>query len=152
MRYTKKFIFRKNNNLIFIGQHGFRKHFSCESSLHELITDLNKNQEKKLISILLFIDFRKAFDLVDSRLLIRKLFPYGFNNDALELVKCYFTNRFQHTKIGDIISEEFNINLSVPQGSVLGPLFFLIFVNDLLYDLLYDCDSSPSGYPKINIT
>ena len=63
------------------------------------------------------------------------MFHYGFDNDALELVKCYFTNRFQHTKIGDIISKEFHINLSVSQGSVLGPLFFLIFVDDLLFVL-----------------
>ena len=61
----------ENKNLFFIRQYGFRKHFSFESALHELITDLNKIQVKKLISILLFIDFRKAFDLVDSRLLIR---------------------------------------------------------------------------------
>ena len=66
------------NNILFKGQHGFRSGHSCETALHELISDLNVNRNKKLINILLFIDFRKAFDLVDSRMLLRKLFHFGF--------------------------------------------------------------------------
>ena len=59
----------ESNKLFYSGQHGFRKGYSCESALHELITDINTNQDNRLITILLFIDFRKAFDLVDSELL-----------------------------------------------------------------------------------
>ena len=88
------------------------------------MSDLNKNQEKKLISILLFIDFREAFDLVDINFLLRKLFHYGFSNDSLDLIKSYFTNRKQPVKIDEIKSDIVNMNLGVPQGSVLGPLFF----------------------------
>ena len=58
---------------LFIVQHGLRDNHSCETALHELISDLNKTKEKKLISLLLFIDFRKAFDLVDPQLLLHKL-------------------------------------------------------------------------------
>jgi hypothetical protein len=88
-----------NNKLFYAGQHGFRTGFSCESALHELISDINLNQDKKLITMLLFIDFRKAFDLVDSKLLLKKLFHYGFNNNALKRMKNYFMNRKQIIRI-----------------------------------------------------
>ena len=84
----------------------------------------------KMIAILLLIDFRKAFDLVDSNLLILKLFHYGFGNSALNLVKNYFENREQIVKIGRTTSSTAPLSLDVPQGSCLGPLFFIIFIND----------------------
>ena len=121
----------ESNNLMNEGQHGFRKGHSCETALHELISDINKARDKKLISLLLFIDFRKAFDTVDSNLLLTKLFHYGFDTNALKIVADYFTNRNQITKINSICSASNSIKLGVPQGSILGPLFFLIFINDL---------------------
>ena len=86
------------NNILFKGQHGFRSGHSCETALHELITDLICNRNKKLTSLLLFIDFRKAFDLVDTRLLMRKLMAYGFDNTALKLIGDYFKDRFVSVK------------------------------------------------------
>ena len=58
------------NKLFYSGQHGFRRNHSCETALHELISDLNESKDKKLISLLLFIDFRKAFDCLDTKLLL----------------------------------------------------------------------------------
>ena len=60
------------NNILFMGQHGFRNGHSCETALSELISALNKSRDTNQISLLLFIDFRKAFDLVDSRILLKK--------------------------------------------------------------------------------
>ena len=82
-------------SILFKGQHGFRSDHSCETALHELLSDLNMAKDKRLIAILLFIDFRKAFDLVDSKLLLLKLFHYGFDNSALNLIANYFADRFQ---------------------------------------------------------
>lgn len=119
------------NNLFYSGQHGFRRNHSCETALHELISDLNLSRDKKLIALLFFIDFRQAFDCVDSSLLLCKLFHYGFDTSSLNLIANYFSNRNQVTKIGNVSSDSNIISLGVPQGSILGPLFFLIFINDL---------------------
>ena len=73
----------ENNKLFYAGQHGFIRGFSCESALHEFLSDIKSNQEKRLIKTLLFIDFRKVFDLVDSKLLLRKLFDNNANFNSL---------------------------------------------------------------------
>ncbi len=130
---TQIITYLNSHNILFKGQHGFRSEHSCETALHELLSDMNMIRSLREIGIFLFIDFRKAFDLVDPDLLILKLKLYGFHESALNLIKNYFTNRSQKVKFGGFLSMLRQILLSVPQGSIIGPLFFLIFINDMAY-------------------
>ena len=112
------------NNLFCSAQHGFRSNHSCETALQCIIDDW-----KALLSIvfLLFIDFKKAFDLINREILFLKLFHYVFDNNSLNLFKDYFENRNQKTRIGSDISIPLYLDIGVPQGSVLGHLLFLIY-------------------------
>ena len=85
----------ESNKLFHPSQHGF--------ALHEIITELNNAKDKRLIALLLFIDFRKAFDTVDAKLLLNKLFHYGFDNLAIKLLSDYFSNRDQVVRFNEVL-------------------------------------------------
>ena len=119
------------NHLFFDNQYGFRKNRSTEHALIELTDRILTNMDNNITPTTIFLDLSKAFDSLNHDILIQKLSHYGLQNKSLDLCTNYLRNRQQYTQLQDTKSETQNINIGVPQGSILGPFFFLIYVNDL---------------------
>lgn len=120
------------NRMLSQNQHGFTKEKSIDTALSEFVNGIVSALDKSQIALGLFIDFSKAFDCVDHAILLTKLERYGIRGVPHKWFLSYLSERYQRVIVNGAMSDLRAINTGVPQGSVLGPTLFLLYINDML--------------------
>ena len=148
--------FINNQEILNDKQYGFRPKHSTYMAIAQLVDKITNAVEKNETTIGIFLDLSKAFDTIDHSILLHKLEHYGFRGIVLEWFKNYLSNRTQYVAFYNCTSEPGNITCSVPQGSILGPLLFILYVNDITYtsnvlDFILFADDTTILYSHKNI-
>ena len=133
----------EENNYFHNRQHGFRKKHSTITAVHRVLRHIYDAYDLGQSTSCIFVDYKKAFETLDHEILLQKLRKYGLTTHSLAWMNSYLANRKHTVRCNNITSKETTVSYGVPQGSILGPTLFIIYVNDLLYTLL--------NYPSVNI-
>ncbi len=129
--YNQIYNFFQKQKLFYSAQYGFRTEHSTEFAALELVDRLMLEMDKKNTSINIFLDLSKAFDTLNHGILLQILKYYGLTGIALNLMESYITNPKQFVLIDDVKSEMLPMNTGIPQGTILGPLLFIFYINDI---------------------
>ena len=120
-----------SNHIFYKFQSGFRSNYSTDTCLTYLSNKILTGFDNGLLTGLIAIDLQKAFDTIDHAILLRKMKILGFSENVIKWFTSYLSNRVFHVNINNTLSDAGEVNCGVPQGSILGPMLFLLYVNDM---------------------
>ena len=138
--YLQMYEYFSRNNIFHPNLHGYRHNWSTQTALLQMYDRWVSAATAGQVSGVVLLDLSAAFDLVEPSILIKKLRIYGLDENFLAWIESYLTDRQQAVWIDHCLSEFLACDVEVPQGSNLGPFFFLIFYNDLPYTMNCDLD------------
>ena len=131
--FDQLFSYFRNNGYFFKNQYGFKKLHSTEHAILEVVDRITLDLDKGYTPLAIYLDLSKAFDTLDFNILLQKLQYYGIKDKALDWFHSYLHNRVQYVEFNHTVSKMANISLGVPQGSILGPLLYIIYTNDIQF-------------------
>ena len=127
--YNRLYKYLTENNLLYCKQFGFQKGHSPEHAILQLVEQINQSFEKNEFTLGVFVDLSKAFDTVDHQILLKKLEYYGIAGNNLRWFENYLKDRQQFVSFEHNSTKKVTETCGVPQGSILGPVFLILYVN-----------------------
>ena len=147
--YIQIIRYLEENKILNASHHGFRSNHSCTTALIQMYDQWMETLENNEYSGICLLDMSAAFDMVKHDLLIEKLEIYGLDKNSIDWITSYLTNRKQCVSIDGVFSRFLDVTIGVPQGSILGPIFYIIYTNDLpeiVHDHVLQDDSKKNFY------
>lgn len=124
-------------NILPENQSGFRRNYSCTTALLNIVDDILSAHDSNKVTVMILLDFSKAFDTINHEILLAKLHHFGFSDQALGLFGSYLGGRSQCVSVGNVCSDRLNVKHGLPQGSILGPALYSLYTADFHKTLNY---------------